>query len=140
MSEAVSASQTLLARGAGSPPAYTTVPELFGDITFPTLDRNEAETSTHNDGAESYIMGIVRTGAAAITVNWLPNNASHQAVFADYEDKVTSSWRYTLPSGTTITCDAKVKSFNLQPAGLDGVQRLVFTLRFNGMPVIVPAA
>ena len=60
---------------------YTTVAEIV-KVTPPGYSRNKMETSTHNDGTESYILGVLRQKDAALTVNYLASDATHASIRA----------------------------------------------------------
>jgi hypothetical protein len=60
MSLAVSTTGILVKRATvAAPTVFTTVAELTS-VTPPGKSRNKIETTTHNDGSESFVLGIMR--------------------------------------------------------------------------------
>src|SRR5215212_5985206 len=64
--------------GTAAPSAatYVTVAEIT-KVTPPGYSRNKIETSTHNDGTESYILGILRQKDAAFSINYVAGDSTH---------------------------------------------------------------
>lgn len=97
--------------------------------------RNKIDTSTHNDGSESHILGILRQDDPTFEINLVGTKASHITLNADIDNNVKASWRFMFPSGITRTGDARVQKFKLKPAPVDGVQGADLALTWAG-PVV----
>jgi len=137
MSEAVSTTGILVKRSplpVADPAVYTTVAEITM-VTPPGKSRNKLETSTHNDGAESYVLGILRQKDAAFTVNWLPDDETHAQIEDDIDTNTKASWRVEFPSGIKMTGNARVQNFEPADAPVDGIQAASVTLAWSGLVV-----
>jgi hypothetical protein len=137
MSDAVSTTGMLVRRSpfpAATPAVYTTVPELV-TITPPGYSRNKIETSTHNDGSESFVLGIIRQGDLTFRVNWLPENAEHAQILADFNANTKAVWQIAFPSGATFTAPGRVSRFAPVDAPPDAAQQLEITIAWAG-PIV----
>lgn len=135
MSNAVSTTGILVRRALiGSPTVFTTIAEVT-KVTSPGFSRNKIETSTHNDGSESYILGILRQKDAAFTMNYVAGDATHISVLADMLANTKNQWQVALPSGVTFTGPARVQMFQISDAPVDGAQMADVVLTWAG-PVV----
>lgn len=121
--------------GTATPPAaYATVAEITR-ATPPGYSRNKIESTTHNDGAESYILGILRQKDAALTVNYVASEATHIAMLSYVQNNAKAQWQILLPSGVLFTGPGQVQQFQLQEATVDAIQAADIVITWNG-PVI----
>ncbi len=135
MSNAVSTTGILVKRALiASPTVFTTIAELT-KVTPSGFSRNKIETSTHNDGTESYILGILRQKDAAFTINYVAGDATHISVLADINANTKNQWQIAFPSGTTLTGPARVQQFMYTDATVDGSQSADVILTWAG-PVV----
>jgi hypothetical protein len=112
-----------------------TVGELLR-ATPPGFSRNKIETSTHNDGTESYLLGILRQRDPAFSINYLPGTEpTHDLIWNDIMLNVRNDWQFVLPSGITYTGPARVQQFNLNDAPVDAAQQADCVLTWAG-PVV----
>ena len=103
MSNAVTATGILVQRALiGTPTVFTTVGELTR-ATPPGYSRNKIDSSTHNDGAESYILGILRQKDGAFSINYIGSDAMHPAILADILANTKNQWQFLLPSGVKFS-------------------------------------
>jgi hypothetical protein len=118
---------------------YVAIGELR-DVTPPGFSRNKIDTSTHNEGRESSVPGLLRQRDAAFTVNYVGGNATHQAILADIINNVKSYWQVAMPSGITYSARAYVTQFNIGEAPIDAAQTADVTLAW-AEPIVtyVPA-
>jgi hypothetical protein len=114
--------------------AYTTIGEIT-KVTPSGKSRNKIETSTHNDGTESYILGILRQRDGAFTVNYLADDPTHQAINRDIDYNIKASWRITFPSGSVFTGPGRVQQFMPVEAPVDAAQQADVVLAWAG-PVV----
>lgn len=91
----------------------------LGGISF---SRNEIDTSTHNEGRESKVLGLLRQGNVPFQINYVGNNVTHVAIQDDIITNRKGHWQVALPSGITYTADAYVQQFKLGDAPLDAAQ------------------
>ena len=135
MSNAVSTTG-ILVRRAPLPPgtAFVTVAEIT-KVTPPGYSRNKIETSTHNDGTESYILGILRQKDAAFSINYVAGDASHILILSDMLANLKSQWKILLPSGVSMEGPARVQMFQISDAAVDGAQLADVVLTWAG-PVV----
>jgi hypothetical protein len=114
--------------------AYVTVGELT-KITPPGKSRNKIETSTHNDGTESSILGMLRQKDGAFTINYLAGDNTHRAINNDIDLNIKASWRFTFPSGIVLTGPGHVQQFQIVDAPVDAAQQADVVLAWSG-PII----
>lgn len=135
---AISAHGTLVARQPNATPgAFTTVAEL-GDITPPSMGRNNIETTTQNNDIDAYIQGVLRRGELTFPVNFLPSTTGvggtdHlTGLYKSLIDKAKDGWRITFPDGTVWILSGGIS--NIQPeAPVDGALRATITVRPTGL-------
>jgi hypothetical protein len=122
MSNAVTGTGILVQRAPiATPTAFVTI----GEITYVDpggKHRNKIETSTHNDGSESHVLGILRQTDPTFQINYLAGDATHQAIQADIDGNIKNRWRVLFPSGITRTGDAYVQNFKYHPVPVDAKQ------------------
>jgi hypothetical protein len=118
-----------------NPLNFTTLAEITS-VTPPQFSRNKIETSTHNEGTESYILGILRQSDPAATINWVGGNATHETLLDDLLGNIKARWQFALPSGITLTGDARVQAFNPSEAPVDAAQQAEITWAWAGSVVI----
>lgn len=113
---------------------FTTIGELVS-VTPPGYSRNKLETTTHNDGAESSVLGILRQKDAGFRINYVGGDATHQQLLADILGNVKANWRVLFPSGTSFTGPARVQRFEIVDAPVDAIQQADCALVWAG-PVL----
>lgn len=135
MSNAVTATGILVRRALlASPTVFTTVGEITR-ATPPGYSRNKIESTTHNDGAESYILGILRQKDGAFSINYVAGDAMHAAILADILANTKNQWQFLLPSGVTFAGPGGVQTFQLQEATVDAIQAADVVICWAG-PVV----
>lgn len=135
MSEAVTATGILVKRALlASPTAFTTVGEIV-NVTPGGISRNKIETSTHNEGTESHVLGILRKSDPGFRVNYVGSDATHQAVIADMAANTKNQWQILFPSGVSRTGPARVQQWNYVDAPVDAVQQAEVVLVWAGTVV-----
>lgn len=132
MSDAVATTGILVRRGDGAgPEVFTTIGEIV-TVTPPGFSRNKLESSTHNDGTESYVLGILRQKDPAFRINFLGDNVSHQNVLADILGNVKHNWEVVFPSGAVFSGSARVQRFEFVDAPVDAIQQVDVGLTWAG--------
>jgi hypothetical protein len=122
MSNAVTTTGILLKRALFATPAvFTTIGELT-EIDPGGMSRNKIETSTHNDGSESHVLGILRQADPTFKINYVAGDATHINLLADIVNNVKNSWQFLFPSGKTRTGYAYLQMFKFDVAPVDGKQ------------------
>lgn len=135
MSNAVTTTGILIKRAlAASPTVYTTIGEIT-EIDPGMISRNKVDTSTHNDGSESHVLGIVRQADPAFKINYVAADATHVAVLADIAGNVKNQWQIVFPSGKSRSGLAYVQQFKFDTAPVDGKQGATIVLTWAG-PVV----
>lgn len=139
MSNAVSTTGILLKRATtAAPTVFTTVAELVS-IVPPGFRRNKLETSNHNEGVETNLLGILRQRDVTGRINWLPTNATHDTMLDDIVGNVKAHWQIAFPSGVTMEADGYVSQFEPADAPVDAVQSAEFTIVWaSAIVVVVP--
>ena len=132
MSNAVTSTGILVQRALfASPTVFTTVGEIT-EVDPGGMSRNKIETSTHNEGSESHVLGILRQADPSFKINYVGSDATHVAVLADLAGNVKNSWKFLFPSGVSRTGMAYVQSFKFDPAPVDGKQGAALTIAWAG--------
>lgn len=122
MSNAVTTTGILLQRALfATPTSFTTIGELT-EIDPGGMSRNKIETSTHNDGSESHVLGILRQQDPTFKINYVAGDATHIAILSDIALNVKNAWRFLFPSGKTRTGFGYIQMFKFDPAPVDGKQ------------------
>jgi len=135
MSNAVTATGIVVQRSAG---AGTTAWVTIGEITEVDpggMSRNKIETSTHNDGSESHVLGLLRQADPTLKINYVASDATHINILADITNNVKNAWRILFPSGKTRTGDAYVQMFKFDPAPVDAKQGASLALTWASVVV-----
>lgn len=133
MSNAVTATGILIKRspGAGTT-AYVTIAEIT-EVDPGGMSRNKIETSTHNEGTESHVLGILRQSDPSLKINFLGSESTHLAILADIANNVKNSWLVLFPSGKSRAGDGYVQQFKFDPVPVDGKQGAQLTLTWAGI-------
>ena len=136
MSLAVSATGILVKRAPGlnQTSGFVTVGELTS-VTPGGKSRNKLETSTHNDGSESFVLGIVRQGDPGFHINYVGSDATHVQIISDLASNTPNTWRFEYPSGVKRTGNARVQQFVFDEAPVDSIQGVTCALAWAG-PVL----
>ena len=144
MSQAISAANTYITKGAGtSPETYTgEIAEVFS-IGGPKPDSEEIDVTHLRSPARTreYIQSFLMPGEVPMVLNWIPSDATQDEVtgiVADYLSGAIHSYRVTYPDGSTDTFNAYVKSYE-HPAVTGQKLSLNVTLRVTGAVVPVSA-
>lgn len=140
MSQAVSTTGTLVRRATiAAPTVFTTIAEVVS-VTPPGFSRNKIDTTTHNDGAESSVLGLTRQRDLSFRINWVGNNATHDTILDDFMGNTLAVWQSTFPSGITMTGEGRVQRFEPVEAGTDAAQQADVTVAWAGpVTTVTPA-
>ncbi len=131
MSVAVTGTGILVQRAPFGTTTYVTIGELTS-ATPGGLMRNKIETSNHNEGAESYVLGILRQKDPTFHINYVGSSADHASILSDIAGNIKSAWRYLYPSGVKRFGNAYVQNFEFDQVGVDGLQGATITLAWAG--------
>ena len=135
MSEAVATTGILVRRGNGADPeVFATIGEVVS-VTPPGYSRNKLESTTHNDGAESYVLGILRQKDASFRINYVHDEPTHALIVDDILGNVERNWQVVFPSGVLFVGPGRVQRFEPIEAPPDAIQQMDVTLAWSG-PVI----
>lgn len=107
---------TLLQYSSDSGVSYTSIPEITSDIMVPRPQREKIDVSHHespNERRES-ILGWIPESEIPFTINWLPSNAIHQALMADYASATLRDFKviWTDDMSNYATFQGYVSMFN----------------------------
>jgi hypothetical protein len=120
--------------------ALTTIAEIV-TLTPPGKSRNKIPTTTHNDGAESSVLGILMQRDPVVRVNWLGDEPTHQQIEADINANARAYWRIDMPSGIKMGGPGRVQRFEPVDAPTDAAQQLEFAIAWAGLVLFeYPAA
>jgi hypothetical protein len=138
MSNAIIGTGILLKAGDGATPEmFATLAELVS-LKPSGLSRNEIEVSTHNEGQEAKILGMLRKGPVTFTCNWVPTDATHAALLADILANTKRNWQIWFPpSGLPLwTFPARVQLFDPPDVGVDVAMQISGQLTIDGTIVM----
>jgi len=135
MSNAVTTTGILIKRAPfATPTAFVTVGELT-ELDPGGMSRNKIETSTHNDGSESHVLGILRQADPTLKINYVAADATHILILSDIANNVKNAWQILFPSGKTRTGFAYVQQFKFDPAPVDAKQGATLAITWAGAVV-----
>ena len=102
-----------LKRGNGAvPEVFTTVPSCK-TLDGPKLDSTMIDTTTLDvtGGYETFVMGLKKPGTVSFLLMWDPGDATHQALFSDYDNKTLRNFEVVWPDlgSETFSFSAYVK-------------------------------
>lgn len=148
---AISAQGTIVARSidpnwpdndpVGGAVSFVDIAELK-DITPPALTRNTIETTSHNQDADRYIVGIKRHGEMSLSLNFLPGNATHDHLTGlqkSWDDGDRDIFRITYPDGSAWIFSGFVSNF-APSAPIDEALVADVTIRPTGNHIFVAAS
>jgi len=122
--------------GGAATTGYRTVAEIR--VVGPGgKSRNEIDSSIHNEGTESKVLGMLRQKNPTLKINVVGNEPTHQTLNDDIDNNVKANWQIVFPSGITRTGDARVQQFEYDDAPMDGLQGA--TLAFSWAGVVTEA-
>jgi len=110
---------------------FATIAEIT-EVTPGGKSRNKIETSTHNEGTESHVLGILRQADPGFKVNFVGTAQSHQDVNDDIDLNRKAIWQIAYPSGVTRTGEGYVQTFTFDGAPVDGKQGVTVALTWAG--------
>ena len=135
MSQAVTSTGILVRRAdITTPTLFLTIAEI--DMVAPgDTTRNKIDTSTHNDGSESNVLGILRKADPTLHINYVGSDQSHAIIRSDIAANTKAQWQIVFPSGVKRTGPAYVQGFKFDDASVDGKQGALITLTWAGVVV-----
>lgn len=123
---------TVAGTGGTSTPGFAVVAELT-NAEPGGKSRNKVETSIHNEGSESHLLGILRQKDPNFVVNYLADEETHMAIDNDINNNIKNTWQILFPSGFYRQGPARVQNFDYAGAPVDGVQRATIGLTWSGI-------
>jgi hypothetical protein len=131
---AISAHGTLIARQDDGAGLFVEIGAI-GDITPPSLGRNNEDVSTHNDDIDTFVQGILRRGEMTFPINLLNDDPTHDHLTGLYKSIInhqTDGWRLTYPDAMIWIFSGGIS--NIAPRSpVDGAQRADVTVRPSGL-------
>lgn len=122
MSNAVTTTGILVKRALfATPTTWVTIGEIT-EVDPGGMSRNKIETSTHNDGSESHVLGLLRQQDPTFKINYVAGDSTHIDILADIAANTKNAWQILFPSGKTRTGFAYVQMFKFDVAPVDGKQ------------------
>lgn len=116
---------------------YSIVAEVT-EVTPGGMSRNKIETTTHNDGSESHVLGILRKNDPGLKVNYVGTELTHIAIVSDIVNNLKARWMIRYPSGVKRSGPGYVQQFAFDGAPVDGKQGASITLVWAGVVVEDP--
>ncbi len=133
MSNAVTTTGIAIRRAPfATPTVFVTIGELT-ELDPGGMSRNKIETSTHNDGSESHVLGILRQADPTMKINYVASDATHILILSDIANNMKNAWQILFPSGKTRTGFAYIQMFKFDAAPVDGKQGASLALTWAGV-------
>lgn len=133
MSNAVTATGILVQRALfATPAAYVTIAEIT-DVDPGGMSRNKIPTSTHNDGSESNVLGILRQADPGFKVNYIAADGTHITLVSDIVNNVKNYWRFLFPSSKVRYGPAYIQMFKFDPCPVDAKQGASLAITWAGI-------
>jgi predicted secreted protein len=127
---AIKAQGTVLKLGAGSPLAYTTIPEI-NSFNGPSGSATIIDVTDLSSTAKEKLTGLHDNGQLSFECNFIPTNAQHVALRTAKENSSMCSFQLIFSDGTTWSFNALVTGFSVS-GGVDGVVKSSVTLDISG--------
>lgn len=135
--DAMSAHGTIISRRPAAGGSFTAVGELR-DITGPELMRNAIETSSHNDGDATFVVGIRRKGELSFEIGFNQSLTSHDGLRDSWQAGDRDTWLIDFVDGTDWVFSGYVT--NLGPAmPVDDGFTASVTIQPTGGHIFTPA-
>jgi hypothetical protein len=96
------------------------------------MSRNKIETTTHNDGTESHVLGVLRQTDPGMKINYVGSDPTHIAILDDLAHNRKNFWKVLFPSGVSRAGLAYVQQFAFDAAPVDGKQGATLALTWAG--------
>lgn len=111
---------------------YTELGEVT-DIELPSDETEEVDVTHYQspDRTREFIAGLINTGDAGFTINWIPGNATDVLLRGLRISGATRNHRLTFPNGTTVTYPAFIKGY-APSAPIDDRLTAQFTVKKAG--------
>jgi hypothetical protein len=123
---------TVAGTGGNATPGYQTIAEIR-KVGPGGKSRNKIETSIHNEGTESHVLGILRQKDPTLDINFVGTKPSHAAIDNDINLNIKNTWQIAFPSGRTRTGNAYVQELTFDDAPVDGVEGASLTITWAGV-------
>ncbi len=132
MSNAVTSTGILIKRALlASPTSFTTIGEIT-EVDPGGMSRNKIETSTHNDGSESHVLGILRQADPTFKINYVATEQTHIDILADIAANTKNQWQILFPSLISRTGPAFIQMFKFDVAPVDAKQGASLAITWAG--------
>lgn len=113
----------------GGPEVFTAVAEV-ASITPPNVSRDTVD-ATHMGSTEKwrdFVAGLRDPGEMSITINWIPGDSAHDALFAKFTSDTASNFKIVYPNSVADIFSALCVGISPE-VPLDG--KLSATVRFK---------
>lgn len=142
MSDALAGIGVILQKGdGGTPESFVRIAEVR-DITGPALSTDVVDVTNHSspNATEEILATLKRLGEITFDVNWVPSNATHDAVtglLADWFNRTKRRFKSTWPDGIT-TWEMYAYVVRMAPsAPVADALRAGVTLRVTGEALVL---
>lgn len=136
MTLALFAQGTELRRGDGaSPEVFTTIAHVTEEIPFPQLLSDSKEVTDHDspDHTKQYIATLIDPGQLKVTINYLPQEATHKTLIADAQSRTIGNWQMKMVDVANSVWSFTAFVMGFQPKGpLDNVYIADITFQVTG--------
>lgn len=111
---------------------YTALGEV-SDIELPSDEVEEVDVTHYGspDRTREFIAGLINTGEASFTINWIPSSATDILLRALRISGETRNHKITFPNGATVTYPAFIKGY-APSAPIDDKLSAQFTVKKAG--------
>jgi hypothetical protein len=125
-----------------TPGVFTAIAELL-EVKHPDLTRPETETTPHNEGIDSYQLGVLNRSPLTATVNFIYNNNTHDhltGLYSMIRDNLRRGWRLRGPEGSAGTDEwimsGQVQNVSRTTPARSGQITADVTIRMSGAMIL----
>ena len=104
----------------------------LGDITPPSVMRNEFDATSHNRDVDTWVMGVLRREAITFPVFYNKADVSHAALLTAIKDNTFDEYQVEFPDGSLWLGSGFCRQFAPSNAPVDGLLVATCTIRLSG--------
>jgi hypothetical protein len=122
---------TLLQHGTGSPLVYTTIAQRVS-IGGPEMSVSVIDVTDLDSDAREKIPGLPDGGSLKLTINYDPQDATHQLLLGFWADPTVEEWNLVFPDSSTFPFQGFLTGFSPGGVEVDGKLSADVTIEVTG--------
>lgn len=104
----------------------------LGDITPPSLMRNEFDATSHNRDIDTWVMGVLRREPITFPVFYNKDDTSHQSLLTAIRTNAFDEFSVEFPEGSVWLGSGFCRQFAPSSAPVEGLLAANVTIRLSG--------